>query len=289
MRATGSNLVGDESRVRLPISVVIPLYNKEGTVGRCLESVGQQTQLPAEIVIVDDQCTDKSVEAAQQVAESSVVPIRFVHATRNSGPGAARNIGVQNTKYPWIAFLDADDYWLPEFCERIWQAVESSNATFGGTGYVIHDTRGNAEKKTLCVLAPRFSSSADVEFWRASLSFFPITSSTALVCRSSFDSVGGFPEDVRNYEDVTLWARLWLEGRFAFANTPLAVYDRIPGGITSSRKSDIAVRRYLMRLAQVVVGAAAKGRRGTAWATIFLLRSIAVWPVSAARTLLLYR
>ncbi len=93
------------------ISVVIPLYNKEGQIAHTLQSVFAQTFQNFEIVIVDDGSTDNSVEEVEKFDDSR---IRLIHQT-NAGVSAARNRGIEEARGELIAFLDADDEWKPEY------------------------------------------------------------------------------------------------------------------------------------------------------------------------------
>lgn len=92
------------------ISVIIPLYNKEGYIERTLLSVLNQTYDDYEIVIVDDGSTDGSVEIVEKFLDSK--KIRLIKK-ENGGPSSARNCGVKEARGQWIVFLDADDLLLP--------------------------------------------------------------------------------------------------------------------------------------------------------------------------------
>lgn len=93
------------------ISIIIPLHNKENYIQRTIDSVIQQTYKDYEIVIVDDESTDNSIEKLDKYRSLS----NFKLITQeNSGPAAARNTGVRNAKGEWVVFLDADDEFLPD-------------------------------------------------------------------------------------------------------------------------------------------------------------------------------
>lgn len=96
------------------VSVIIPLYNKALYIRRALDSVLCQTFKDFEIIVVDDGSTDDGAEIVSKYLDSRITLIR----QSNSGPGAARNRGVSLAKGELIAFLDADDEWLPEYLER---------------------------------------------------------------------------------------------------------------------------------------------------------------------------
>lgn len=92
------------------VSVIVPVYNSEGSVAETLRSVLAQTYADFEIIIVDDGCTDKSIEICQQFADPR---IKIVHQ-RNRGLAGARNTGIRHAKGTYLAFIDSDDLWLPE-------------------------------------------------------------------------------------------------------------------------------------------------------------------------------
>lgn len=94
------------------ISVIIPVYNGARYLDQAIESVLAQTYRPIEIIVVDDGSTDESARVAQQF------PVRYCFQ-QHSGPGAARNRGVEQARGEFLAFLDADDLWAPE--KLMWQ------------------------------------------------------------------------------------------------------------------------------------------------------------------------
>ena len=94
------------------ISVIIPVYNGARYVAEAVHSVWAQTIPPAEIIIVDDGSTDSTASIMLDLSAAAPLPIRCVYQP-NQGPSAARNVGVQAATGNLIAFLDADDVWLP--------------------------------------------------------------------------------------------------------------------------------------------------------------------------------
>lgn len=104
------------------ISVIISLFNKEKYITRAIDSVFAQTHQDFEIVVVDDGSTDGGPELVEKYQDSRLRLIR----QQNEGPGSARNCGIQETKAPYLAFLDADDEWLPDFLHRYLDALKTN-------------------------------------------------------------------------------------------------------------------------------------------------------------------
>ncbi|MBI3406903.1 MAG: glycosyltransferase family 2 protein [Planctomycetes bacterium] len=105
----------------MEVSVIVPLYNKAATVERTLASIGSQTFREFEVIVVDDGSTDGS---ANLVAAWPDPRVRLMRQ-KNAGPGRARNKGLAEARGRFVAFLDADDEWLPEFLERSLHLLES--------------------------------------------------------------------------------------------------------------------------------------------------------------------
>ncbi|UFH59218.1 glycosyltransferase family 2 protein [Sulfurovum mangrovi] len=101
-------------------SVVIPLYNKENYVKETIRSVVEQSFRGFEIVVVDDGSTDNSVDVVQTIDDPRIRIIR----QKNAGVSVARNRGIKEAKADYIAFLDADDIWLPKFLQTIYELIQ---------------------------------------------------------------------------------------------------------------------------------------------------------------------
>ena len=93
----------------MKVSVIIPLYNREGTIGQAVRSVLDQTLPPYEVIVVDDGSVDGSADVVQAIADPR---LRYLHQA-NAGAGAARNRGLEAAQGDWVALLDSDDWWLP--------------------------------------------------------------------------------------------------------------------------------------------------------------------------------
>jgi len=193
--------------LRAAITAVIPAYNAEQCVARAIESVLAQTLSVDEIIVVDDGSRD----GTSHVAGRFGAPVRVIQQS-NAGPAAARNHGIREARTEWIAFLDADDAWLPTKLER--QAVHLGDARVG----VVHSYVVNVDEKFCYDGEQTFQ-----RLWRQNV----IGTSTALVRKEAWAAVGGFHEDRRlmGVEDYHFWLQIAADGwRFAVCREELSHY-----------------------------------------------------------------
>lgn len=116
-------------------SIIIPLYNKAEYVAAALESVRQQTQTPAELLVVDDASTDDSLQAVyrflnQHTEWTNTLSVQVIVLPENRGPGHARNVGFAACTGDSVSFLDADDCYLPQFIETVTREMQTHALDF---------------------------------------------------------------------------------------------------------------------------------------------------------------
>ncbi|MEZ5294605.1 MAG: glycosyltransferase family A protein [Vicinamibacterales bacterium] len=198
------------------IAVVIPAFNAAATIGDTLRSVYAQTLPAREVVVVDDGSTDDTARVA------STCGARVI-SLPNRGAAAARNVGIANTTAPWIAFLDADDEWVPDKLER--QSAGQQGRPMSYTDAWIVD--GLTERR-VSAIAP-CPSGAILE---ALVLNNVITLSSVLVRRDVLAEAGGFPEALRVVHDWPLWLRIAAAHDVQFVGHPLVRYRVSPTGIS---------------------------------------------------------
>ncbi len=239
------------SATRPSVAVVIPAYNAAPFIGRALASVRAQTYPIDETVVVDDGSTDST---AQLVA---ALPGRVtVLAQANAGPSAARNVGVQHTRAELIAFLDADDEWLPTALETqvdVFRAMPTVALTTADMRAI--DEAGRVTRPSWFAAQGIAST---VERWNgdpvpnavASLvrkNF--VSTSVVLVRRSAFLEAGGFRSDLRYGEDLELWARIARDHPIVCLREALGLRR---SHATNTTKSMEPLLRGLLRTSEVI-------------------------------------
>lgn len=114
------------------VSVIIPVYNKEKHIEKCLDSVLNQTYNNLEIIIIDDASTDSSSSIVENIEDKR---IKIISLPENKGVSTARNKGIEFSTGDYICFLDADDFWVLNKIERQVKFIESNNYSFIYSGY----------------------------------------------------------------------------------------------------------------------------------------------------------
>ncbi|HXK57940.1 MAG TPA: glycosyltransferase family A protein [Gammaproteobacteria bacterium] len=252
------------------ISVVVPTFNRSGTLRRALQSIARQTRAPDQIIVVDDGSTDDT----RQMVTSRFPQAIYLHQP-NRGVSSARNLGINSASGEWIALLDSDDEWLPGKLSaqlELLGSLPDYRICHTEEIWIRSGRRVNQMKKhTKC--------GGDI-FLRC-LPLCVISPSSALIHRSLFDRIGLFDESLPACEDYDLWLRICASHPVAYVTTPQVVkygghqdqlsrrywgMDRFriaaleeiiqSGSLTGEALS--AARAMVSRKARIVAGGAAK-------------------------------
>jgi glycosyltransferase involved in cell wall biosynthesis len=182
----------------LRISVIVPVYNREHTIRRAIDSIISQSYKPEEIIVVDDGSTDRTKEVIKDYSDA----LRCIFLPRNSGPSRARNVGINSARSEWIAFLDSDDEWKRdklknqvEYLRRypFYQILQSEEV------WIRNGVRVNPckhHKKPVGWI------------WEKSLQRCLVSPSAVLVKKDLLKQYGGFDESLPVCEDYDLWLRI---------------------------------------------------------------------------------
>ncbi|MFN3499107.1 MAG: glycosyltransferase family 2 protein, partial [Pannonibacter indicus] len=201
------------------IDVVIPVFNGEAYVEATVRSALEQTVSPRRVIVVDDGSTDGTPDILTRLANADA---RVLYVPRsNAGVSAARNAGIAASSAPFIAFLDADDIWLPEKLEQQIQAFERGGPETGfvHSSYFCIDQNG-ASSPGMLIFEPK--QRGDI-FMPLLLEGYVLSgsASSVVVRRDVLDRAGHFDERLFHGEDWDLWIRLARISKVDF--TPEAV------------------------------------------------------------------
>lgn len=211
----------------MTISVIIPTYNDSGTIPRAISSALGQTVSVDEIIVVDDASTDDTEAVVRAFDDDR---IEYIKHKRNRGGSAARNTGLERATSDYIAYLDADDEWLPRklekqldvlesrsddwvaaHCDRTWDVSLRSKVAFALSTIVGTKKRNPAkeggDELIKEVLTLNLSTGA----------------STLLVDRDTVEVIGGFDPEFPRHQDWEFLIRVLQQGNLAYVDEPLVI------------------------------------------------------------------
>ena len=202
-------------------SVVIPVYNKQDFISKCLESVKNKNYNDLEMIIVNDGSKDNSLYLINKFKIDNPNIDITVLDIENKGVSYARNLGISKCKYDFICFLDADDYWFDTHLSNIQLLIKDfPDAHVFCSGFTI---RKNNKKDVIkvCDIKRGYVSN----FFESSIKNDIITSSTVCIEKECFSNIS-FPEGVTLTEDLYVWVYLALNFDIAYDKSITVVVNQ---------------------------------------------------------------
>jgi glycosyltransferase involved in cell wall biosynthesis len=196
------------------VSVIIPTYNSSRFLTEAVSSVLAQTFSDFEILVIDDGSTDETQDVMRQYGS----PVRCIHQ-QNSGVAVARNRGITESRGRYVAFLDADDTWLPDKLELQMNALSSdSGAGFCYSAFTVVDSDLNPVRLNH---SKRHGSALEDLLLRGNV----VGSICTVLCeRALFDKLGGFDAGLSQCADWDMWVRMAAHTEFTYIDEPLVTY-----------------------------------------------------------------
>ena len=230
------------------VSIIIPLYNKAAYIGRALESVARQTLADHQVIVVDDGSTDDG--AAEVQRHAALDPRVRLLRQDNAGPGAARNRGLMEASGSYVAFLDADDEWLPGFLARGVALLERQGpgVALAASSYYEHPSGRSSiplwHRRGLTDGVHRLDPSTPPQLATYLLAFL---SPCSIVARTeALRRWGGYYEDRCLYaEDSYLFLKVLLNEPVVVNLEPLAVFHREASALSRGWRSPRPVEPFL--------------------------------------------
>ncbi len=256
------------------VSIIIPAYNAAGWVNRAIDSALAQTYAEREILVVNDGSTDTTADVLAGYGGA----IRVL-TQPNGGLSSARNLGIKEARGEFLAFLDADDYWLPQkltrqvgclkrdpglgFCSTRTKLVSPEDEPLG---------TWDCPKMDVTLLRTLFLRHASI----------PGSGSGVMARSHLFKRAGPFDTQLRSLEDIDMWMRLAALCDYACIDAPLTVIVKSPtsmsGNLEIMRRSAIQVMRKNRELLP-------RRERGRFWQAAYagMLTDYAKWEIRAGR------
>jgi glycosyltransferase involved in cell wall biosynthesis len=280
---------GPKSMHKTPsVSIVAPFLNTENYIAQAIESVLSQTYEQWELLLVDDGSSDASTEIARRFAEQHPGKVHYLEHDehRNLGASASRNFGWRHSRSPYIAYLDADDVWLPEKLERqvaLLDAHPDAGMVIGATKYWYSWT-GRSEDadrdKVIMVGAPQ-----DTLFQPRKLLklLYPLgrgaapSINTVLVRKDVMERIGGWEDTFRAvYTDQAFLVKVYLNTPVYVASECWDLYRQRPD---SSMHVNLAGTKYhSVRLQFLTWFKAYLMEQGLEGTETWVLLERAMWP-----------
>lgn len=210
----------------------MPNYNSEKFILESIESVLNQTYQNIELIIVDDNSKDLSVNKIKQISDSR---IRLLKLKKNQGAAIARNKGLEISKGRYLAFLDSDDILNENFIEKQMNFLKNKNSAlvFGAFEHITED--GNRIKKEFV---------PEIIDYKSLLKTCPIKPFTVLIDKSKIKTKIFFPEDCEKREDYGCWLSLIKELKIFYGNNEILGKYRINSKSVSRNKYKMAYYQY---------------------------------------------
>lgn len=221
------------------VTVIVPAFNAAPFVGVTLEALLSQTQTPEQIILIDDGSTDDTAAIAERMG------VHVVQQGRK-GPGAARNRGLKLAKTQFVAFCDADDWYVPDKLERAVEMLERLGASCAATdAWVVREDRVEGRKNE-----PRVIPS--VLTLECLLVSNPIVCSTVVARREAVEQAGGFDEaeDLIASEDYDLWLRMANKEPIAYSSRPMTFYRMHEASLSANTRFMRGLEKILDRVAK---------------------------------------
>ena len=212
------------------ISVVIPLYNKAHTIVETLNSVLRQSYKDFEVIIVNDGSTDNGVEVIRQTFCDKRINIIN---QENQGVAVARDNGVKEAKSNYVAFLDADDKWHPDYLRIMEKSIQKypDSAMFSSAGLI-----QNADGSVIYRVARKYVNKiVQIDFFENP--FLYTHTSGTIINKKYFYKTEGSPKGMLCLQDFALFMQLALVGKFTYVGIPISKYiGGVKGQTTSADK-----------------------------------------------------
>jgi len=236
---------GERAGAQPLVSVVVPAYNSAAFIAETLDSVLAQTYASFEVVVVNDGSPDTAE------FERVLAPYLARHPGRvryfrqeNRGAGAARNLGLREARGEFVAFLDADDLWLPAYLEEQVRFVRAGGYDLAYTDALLFGDSPQAGM-TYMETAP---SDGPVTFLSLIRGECNVITSGVLARRGAVVEAGLFDESLRNSQDFELWARLaWRGARLGYQRKVLVRYRCHEGSLSGDAQNRLARELKVMR------------------------------------------
>lgn len=222
------------------VSVVLPTFNRANLLPRAVDSVLAQSFSDIELLVVDDGSTDDTERYVRGLDDARV---HYIRTAANRGQAAARNEGIRRSRARWIAFQDSDDEWVADKLKWQLAAMAANPRAAAVYGDLLrHPVHG----EPFLIAAPEVEPGRLLDDRRSAYATFGIGIQTAMFRREALETLQGFDEQMRCFEDLDLFLRVLK--RWPMIRVPhVLVHYHETDGVSKNQLHEHAARRLLLR------------------------------------------
>ena len=277
------------------ISIILPVFNREKTIIRSVNSVLNQTYKNFELIIVDDHSSDNTVSLLKNINDKRMI---IIELDKNVGAAKARNIGISKSSGKLIAFQDSDDEWIKNKLEIQYKILKKSSKNVG----VVYSGYFRYKDGIKEYLPPKKIHPKEGKILKNLLLGNYITIHS-MVKKECFEKVGGFDESLPRLQDWELWIRIAKYYNFVFIDEPLVKVYYMEDSITADKSRyipalEMIIEKHYLLMKEENIKALSKqlGQLGKLYlengerfkAKKVLLKSIKMYPTLKSTILLLF-
>ncbi|ANS77291.1 hypothetical protein AWM70_16885 [Paenibacillus yonginensis] len=197
------------------VSIILPVYNRQETITRAIESVLNQTFPHFELIVVDDASTDATSEVIKRFDDDR---IRLIKLAENLGANAARNVGIKEAKAEWVAFHDSDDVWMPQKLEKqVTLAIQER----AGSASIIYTSFLRFKSGETEYIPAKTGQEKQGNIHNQLLLGNFISTQTIMLKKEQLEAVGYFDETMPRFQDWEIALRLSRQYEFLWLDEPL--------------------------------------------------------------------
>lgn len=196
----------------ISFSIIIPTYNRAQSLKRAIDSIAYQTYPHWELIVVDDGSTDETEGVVKSYCYNQ---IHYIRNPKNSGVSFSRNVGVRNSNYSWLAFLDSDDEWLKDKLENQASYIEKNpeiKFVHCNEVWIRNGVRVNAKNK---------HKKYGGRIYTRCVPLCCVSPSASTLHKDIFEEFGGFEESFPACEDYDLWLKIFSKYEAGYIDKPL--------------------------------------------------------------------
>lgn len=198
------------------ISIIVPLYNKAATIERCIKSVLAQTYNDWELLIIDDGSTDDSSKIVERYSDNKKI---HYHYKKNGGVSSARNLGIKLAKGEWITYIDADDYFLPEALQILFELTFKMQTKISAANFL---KENNGSRRKVCIGKKECVIKNNYKAWFFRFCF---PRAGAALFHNSILKDHLFDESLSRYEDAKSLFDVLRDNKVAYSPECVMVYS----------------------------------------------------------------